>query len=98
MRDAKTFLEGLSRHGVTALRICDRYTSGIPDILCCVQGRFVGIELKDDSGAASPQQKVIIERINNAGGAAGICRNIQDIVDLLNKAVGDECYRANCAR
>ena len=96
--DAKTFLEALSRRGVTALRICDRYTAGIPDILCCVQGKFVGIELKDNSGTPSAPQERTIERIIKAGGVAGVCRSIYDIVDLLNKAVGYECYRTTGKR
>ena len=96
--DAETYLTALSRRGVTALKIRDRYTSGYPDILCCVQGKFVGVELKDNVGVASPQQERIMEKIVNAGGVAGVCRNIYDIVDLLNKAVGYECYRATGKR
>lgn len=93
LKDVKTFLESLFRRGVVFLRISDRYTSGIPDILCCVQGKFVGIELKDNTGTASPQQEVLIARIRRVGGVAGVCRNVQDVVDLLNEAVGYECYR-----
>lgn len=98
LSDAELYLSALSRRGVTALKVRDRYTSGYPDILCCVQGKFVGLELKDDIGAASPQQELVIERIIKAGGVAGVCRNIYDIVDLLNKAVGYECYRATGKR
>lgn len=94
LADAKLFLESLYRRGVTMLRISDKYTAGYPDILCCVQGKFVGIELKDDIGVASPQQELIMERITHAGGVADVCRSVYDIVDLLNKAVGYECYRA----
>lgn len=98
LSDAEEYLSALSRRGVTALKIRDRYTSGYPDILCCVQGKFVGVELKDDTGVASPQQELIIKLIKKAGGVAGVCRNIGDIVDLLNEAVGYECYRANGKR
>lgn len=94
LSDAKTLLDILYRRGVTSLRISDRYTAGIPDILCCVQGKFVAIELKDESGTASPQQELTIARIIKNGGHARVCRNLYEIVDLLNEAVGYECYRA----
>lgn len=30
--------------------------SGVPDILCCIKGHFVGLELKTDIGTPSPLQ------------------------------------------
>lgn len=44
--------------------------SGIPDILACVNGYFVGIEVKADSGKPSLLQLEKIEEIRKAGGFA----------------------------
>ena len=44
--------------------------SGIPDLLCCVNGRFVGIEVKAENGITSDLQKYNIQKIKDAGGIA----------------------------
>lgn len=43
---------------------------GVPDILCCINGYFVGIEVKAQNGRASPLQLYNIQEIRNAGGFA----------------------------
>lgn len=45
---------------------------GIPDIIACVNGYFVGIELKAESGKPSELQKWNIEQIRKSGGIAGV--------------------------
>lgn len=44
--------------------------SGIPDILACVNGHFVGIEVKAQSGKPSELQLYNIRKIREAGGFA----------------------------
>ncbi len=44
--------------------------SGVPDILACVNGRFLGIELKASNGKASELQLHTLKQIDNAGGFA----------------------------
>ena len=48
-----------------------QYTkSGIPDILACVNGYFVGIEVKAQDGKPSELQLHNVRAINDAGGFA----------------------------
>lgn len=48
-----------------------QYTkSGIPDILACVNGYFVGIEVKAQNGKPSELQLHNVRKINEAGGFA----------------------------
>lgn len=42
--------------------------SGIPDLICCINGVFVAIELKGDNGKPTELQKMNIKKINEAGG------------------------------
>ena len=42
--------------------------AGIPDLLICVNGVFVGLELKGATGAPSELQKLNVTRINAVGG------------------------------
>lgn len=44
--------------------------SGIPDILACVNGYFVGIEVKAQNGKPSELQLYNIQKIRDAGGFA----------------------------
>lgn len=46
--------------------------SGIPDILACVNGHFVGIEVKAQNGRPSELQYYNIRKIREAGGCAYI--------------------------
>lgn len=45
---------------------------GVPDLLCCINGKFFAIEVKGDGGKASKLQEYEIERIKNAKGLAGV--------------------------
>ena len=44
--------------------------SGIPDILCCVNGYFVAIEVKAKNGKPSELQLYNVRKIREAGGIA----------------------------
>lgn len=46
--------------------------SGVPDILACVNGYFVGIEVKGPNGRPSELQLHNVRAIRNAGGFAFI--------------------------
>ena len=51
----------------------DRFSKvGIPDILACVNGRFVAVEVKAENGKPSELQLHHIEQIKKAGGVAYI--------------------------
>ncbi len=43
---------------------------GIPDIIGCVKGRFIGIEVKAEDGHPSPLQIRTVDLINAVGGFA----------------------------
>lgn len=42
--------------------------SGIPDLICCVNGLMLAVEVKASSGRPSELQKLNIGRINESGG------------------------------
>lgn len=42
--------------------------AGIPDLLICINGRFMALELKREGGIVSPLQERNIKLINEAGG------------------------------
>lgn len=57
--------------------------TGIPDLLCCIQGQFFGIEVKDPQGKPSAIQLAQGARIKKAGGHFFIAKSLQDVKDYL---------------
>lgn len=46
--------------------------SGIPDLICCVNGHFVAIEIKGPNGKPTELQKYNIKKINECNGTGVI--------------------------
>lgn len=44
--------------------------AGIPDLICCIKGRFIAIEVKASNGRPSELQKLNTNRIRDSGGDA----------------------------
>ena len=48
---------------------------GVPDILCCVSGRYLAIEVKEGKDVVSPIQNEQMRRIGEAQGWVIVARN-----------------------
>ena len=59
--------------------------AGIPDIIGCYRGRFLGIECKAGNGKTTALQDLELEKIRQAKGFAYVVNenNIQDLKELL---------------
>lgn len=60
--------------------------AGTPDIIACVNGVFVAIEVKKPGGVVSALQMANIKLINNAGGTAFVAYSLDDVKRELRKA------------
>ena len=58
-------------------------TAGLPDILCCIAGRFVAFEVKTETGKVTGLQKKTLRQIQNAGGAAFVVRSLDEVKAIL---------------
>lgn len=58
---------------------------GVPDIICCYQGKFVGIEVKAPGKERNltPNQASHQRQIKEAGGLAFIASSVQDVEDYF---------------
>jgi Holliday junction resolvase len=56
--------------------------SAIPDIICCVQGKFLAIECKANDLKPTAIQQRELDRIIQSGGA-GICINATNVDKLV---------------
>jgi hypothetical protein len=57
--------------------------AGVPDLLLCFNGKFVGIEVKKEGGYLDKKQKVIHAHITHAGGRVFTARSIDDVQEIL---------------
>ena len=57
--------------------------AGIPDIIGCIEGYFVGLEVKTDSGHVSKIQKLEGEGIVKSQGIYGVVRDAQEASDIV---------------
>lgn len=62
-------------------------SSGIPDIIVCLDGLFVGLEIKAGKNKATALQLRELERIRNAGGTALVVddSNIDTLKETLEQ-------------
>jgi len=60
-------------------------SSGVPDIICCLDGRFIGIECKAGKGKTTPLQDKNLAAITAAGGLALVINeeNVELLTTLL---------------
>ena len=58
-------------------------TAGIPDIICCYNGRFVAFEVKTPSGKLSKLQEAALLKINESGGTAVKVTSVEDVKNIF---------------
>ena len=58
---------------------------GIPDILCCYRGVFVGLEGKMPGNKPSTKQLHVLDEIAEAGGVAAVFTTVGQVSTLLGK-------------
>ena len=82
MQHALHFLQLLSPYAMY-----DRSDAGTkggrPDIVVCFCGQYIGLELKDNTGKASPQQNAFASRVIAAGGICATVTTIEQIAATL---------------
>ena len=59
-------------------------TAGLPDIICCIGGRFVAFEVKTPSGKLTKLQETTIRKIRAAKGEAFKVTNVEDAKSILD--------------
>lgn len=60
---------------------------GVADLLVCYKGRFLAIEIKNDTGKTSPLQDANIEMVKQAGGISFVARSVKDVKDVIDKII-----------
>jgi len=58
-------------------------TAGLPDIICCIGGRFLGLEVKTPSGKLTKLQEITITKIKAAKGEAHKVTSVEEVKEIL---------------
>ena len=56
---------------------------GVPDLLCCYRGKFIGLEIKQPGGKLSPIQIFEGQLIERAGGKWYRIESLDDVKSVL---------------
>jgi hypothetical protein len=79
------YLKAFPPEDVWFFKAADKHTAGVPDLVLCVRGRFVGIELKVDGNTTSDLQELTLEKIDKAGGQVYVAYSIKDVKQIMGK-------------
>lgn len=64
-------------------------TAGIPDIICCMDGRFFAFEVKNENGKATKLQEATLRKIRAAGGTAAVVRSVEEVEHVIGGVADD---------
>ena len=67
-----------------AVKVLSANERGCPDILCCIDGRFWAIEIKEVNDRISKIQQKQLDRIATAGGGWLVVRSLDDVAAVMN--------------
>lgn len=92
-RRSRQIMEALRFEGYFCFKVhgSEYMMTGLPDIIVCAEGLFIGIETKNPETRedTSPAQKLVHTKINNAGGVARVATSAKEALAIV-KGVIDE--------
>ena len=80
----KKILTWLQANGYYAIKVEKANRAGVPDILACASGRFIGLEIKIGNNKPSALQESHIRQINEANGIAKVVWSLEEVKELFH--------------
>ena len=71
--------------GAYTIKTISTNRSGTPDILCCLDGKFIALEVKTEKGITSALQEHHIKEIIKNGGVAAVVRSVKDVKRCIGR-------------
>lgn len=59
---------------------------GSPDLVACVRGRYVGLEVKTDTGRVSAEQRAWGDDLERAGGVYRVVRSVAEAIAAVRES------------
>jgi Holliday junction resolvase len=80
-------MDALRKEGVFCFKVhgSEHVMAGLPDIIACVDGFFVGLETKlpESRGNVSPRQQYVHEQIWKSGGEAFVVCSVNEALEKI---------------
>ena len=61
--------------------------TGVPDLLLCVKGMFIGLEVKGPSGKPTEAQMLQRAKILKSGGICEVVRSLDEAIEVIGRAM-----------
>lgn len=88
-RISQAILKAFKVAGIFAFKVHGgpNQMAGLPDILACVEGRFVGIEVKTPHKRSntSPRQEFVHQLIRDSGGIAVVACSVPEAMGIIEE-------------
>jgi len=87
-RIVRKIKEYLTEEGIFHFKVWgnEHMMAGLPDLICCVNGLFVGMEVKTEEGDTTARQVYVHQRIRQSLGIVGVVRSVSDAENLVRFA------------
>ena len=81
----RKIIKYLEDNGAYVVKVVQATKNGVPDIIACIDGKFIGIEVKTPSTKTrvSDLQKYNIDTINKTGGVAFVAWDLDMVKEKL---------------
>lgn len=80
----KKIIDYLHSQGAWTVKTIQCNKAGVPDILASLDGKFIGLEVKTETGKPSALQLRNIKQIIRSGGVAGVVRSVEEVKKLID--------------
>ena len=59
---------------------------GVSDLICCVRGKFLAIEVKREKGGKlSDYRKAFLQTVEDVGGVAMVATSLDEVIETVNR-------------
>src|SRR5690349_8094333 len=88
-RLSRAIMAALRQRGAFVFKVwgSEHMMAGLPDILGCYRGRFIGVETKMPGNTTSRRQDYVISKIRQAGGRVVVAHSVSEALRVLDEVV-----------
>lgn len=89
---SKRVIHFLEKHGCVVTNVIAASKAGTSDLIACINGRYVALEIKGKGDTLKPLQAEKLNRVIQAGGVGMVVKSLDDAVQAFNLAqTGQDC-------
>jgi hypothetical protein len=77
----------LEKHGAVVTNVIASSKAGTSDLIACINGRYVALEIKGRGDTLKPMQAEKLKQVIRAGGIGMVVKSLDDAVRAFNLAI-----------